>query len=105
MSSRLDTLRGFLITDPADIFTHYAIALEYVSEKMYPEAIAKFQEVLHRDEKYLPAYQQLGTLLAQLDRREEAATILQQGVRIAAKSGDAHARAEMQEALDELMSQ
>ena len=101
-SSRLDVLKQFLEQEPSDPFNHYAIALEYAAHQMYIEAIKKFQEVIRLDPGYVPAYQQLGLLFSQLGRKSEAQEIFVRGIEVAESSGDAHARAEMQDALDEL---
>jgi tetratricopeptide (TPR) repeat protein len=100
--SRLESLQEFLRRDPEDSFTHYAIALEYVSLKRIPEAVSKFEELIRLDPAYVPAYQQLGSLLAQLGRTPEALATLQKGIAVAKEAGDAHSGAEMQEVVDEL---
>lgn len=99
---RLEQLQKFLDEEPGDVFTHYAIALEYVSMKKFPEAIEKFEGVITLDPWYVPAYHQLGVLYAQLQRYEEASAVLQKGVDAAHAAGDTHARQEMQEFIDEL---
>jgi tetratricopeptide (TPR) repeat protein len=96
----LERLQGFLNDDPDDVFTHYAIALEYAGMNRTEEALAVFRDILARDPSYIPAHQQLGLLLARLDRKEEAREAFERG--IAAAGGDPHARMEMQESLDEL---
>ena len=101
-TSRLDTLKKFLEEDPNDSFSYYAIALEYASMKMYPEAVSKYQELIERDPNYVPAHYQLGILLAQLSKIAEARMAFELGIKIATVQGDTHARNEMQEALDEL---
>jgi tetratricopeptide (TPR) repeat protein len=102
MKSRLEQLRKFLEEDPADTFTHYAIALEYAAQGQFEEAIGMFEEVLALDPKYVAAYHQLGLLYARMERTGEAMKILDQGIRVAGQIGDAHARAEMEEAIDAL---
>ncbi|MBI1807508.1 MAG: tetratricopeptide repeat protein [Ignavibacteria bacterium] len=101
-TTRLDTLQQFLEQDPNDPFNHYAIALEYVSSHCYPEAIAKFQELMALDPNYVPAYHQLGLLFARLGKNDEALKTFERGIEIAALVGDMHARSEMEEAIDEL---
>ena len=99
---RLEALTKFLEQEPTDAFTHYAIGLEYVSLKRYPEAIGKLQEVIALDLNYVAAYQQLGSLLAQLGRKEESLKILETGIEIGGRLGDTHAQEEMQEIIDAL---
>ena len=100
--SRLDELKKFLDEDPTDAFTHYAIALEYIAKRNYDEAIAKFEEVLALDPNYVAAYHQLGLLYVRLDLVDDARKIFEQGIRVADQIRDAHARSEMEDALDEL---
>ena len=101
-ADRLATLKRFLDEDPADPFNHYTVALEYVSMQQYSEAITGFQEILRLDPKYVPAYHQLGLLFSKLNKKEEALRVFEQGIGVAALVGDAHAKSEMQEAIDEL---
>ncbi len=99
---RLRELQKFLEIEPNDSFTLYAIALEYASHKNIPEAIKKLEELILLDPNYIPAYHQLGNLLAQSGRQDDALMIFEKGIQTAELVGDTHARKEMQEAMDEL---
>lgn len=101
-TSRLEQLQKFLDDEPADSFTHYAIALEYSEMGKASEAIEKFEEVIVLDPQYFPAYHQLGLLLARLNRKDEAVAILKKGITVASSAGDSHAAGEMRETVDEL---
>ena len=101
-SSRFDILKNFLDEDPKDPFNHYALALEYVTQQQFQEAIAKFEDVIAVDPNYVPAYHQLGLHYAQIHRRDDALESLEKGIQIAALVGNTHAQTEMQEAIDEL---
>ena len=59
MTSRLEQLQKFLEEEPADAFTHYAIALEYISLGRQADAVEKLEEVIGLDVEYVPAYHQL----------------------------------------------
>lgn len=100
--SRLEELKKFLEAEPNDSFTHYAIALEYVSQKNIPEAIKKLEELLTLDPNYVPAYQQLGYLFIQTGKKDAALIILERGIETAELVGDTHARREMEEAIEDL---
>ena len=102
MKSRLEQLQKFLEDEPTDAFTHYAIALEFIANRNFDEAIAKFEEVLALDANYVAAYHQLGLLYVRLDLVDDARKIFEQGIRVADQIRDAHARSEMEDALDEL---
>ncbi len=99
---RMAKLKVLLEKDPADSFTRYALALEYASHGEHRIALAYLRELLDLDPKYVAAYQQLGTSLAGLGNREDAAEVLKKGISVATEQGDLHARSEMQQALDEL---
>lgn len=100
--SKLQTLLSFLEDDPNDVFTHYAIALEYERLKDVPKALEKLHEALKLDSSYVAAYQQLGRIYSMTGDPKKAAAILIDGIAVAQKIGDTHARLEMQEELDEI---
>ena len=102
MISRLEQLQKFLEAEPADAFTHYAIALEYIAKKRHDDAIAKFEEVLALDPNYVAAYHQLGLLYVRMNMNDEARKMFEQGIRVADQIRDTHARTEMEDALDAL---
>lgn len=100
--SRLDELKKFLDEDPTDAFTHYAIAMEYAALGRPADAAAKYREVIALDPNYVAAYHQLALLLRHRGQHEEAAAVLEEGIRIATESGEAHAVKEMEELLQDL---
>ena len=100
--SRLDSLLKFLEQEPDDVFTHYAVALEYAGMKDYKKAIKKLEEVINRDPNYVAAYQQLGRLQAQTDHEDDALRTFEKGIQVASLLGDTHAVKEMKESLDDL---
>src|SRR5258707_12575911 len=99
MISRLEQLQKFLEEEPADTFTHYAIALEYVSIGKNAAAVEKLEEVIVLDPNYVPAYHQLGLLLGRMGNTRDAIKALEHGIRVAERGGDAHARSEMEDAI------
>lgn len=99
---RIDQLKAFIEGDPADPFPRYALALELDSGGDTPGAIGQLEDLLARAPKYVPIYQQLGTLYQKRGQIPKARAILQAGVAVARQEGDAHAAREMTEALDEL---
>ena len=100
--SRLDTLLNFLKDDPSDVFTRYAIGLEYVKMNDAKRATTSFEQVIEYDPTYAPAYHQLGLLLVKLKKKDDARAILRRGIEAARQGGDGHAAMEMQETLEEL---
>ena len=102
MPSRRESLLKFLEQDPSDSFTRYAIALEFISEGNTFEGERYLRQTIERDEEYIPAYHQLGQLYAREERNDEAIKAYTDGIAAAIRQGDAHARSEMQQELDEL---
>jgi Tfp pilus assembly protein PilF len=95
-------LKELLERNPDDSFARYALALEHVGLNETDQALSLLEDLLHRDPTYVPAYQQLGYLYQKLDRRDDAVSIFTQGMEVASRQGDFHARGEMEVALNEL---
>jgi Tfp pilus assembly protein PilF len=100
--SRLEKLQEFLIQDPSDSFTRYAIGLEYMSAKDFETAALTFEELLRLDPDYLATYYQLGAVYNELARMDEARAIYNRGIAAARKAGDTHTASEIEAALDEI---
>ena len=100
--SRRQKLEDFLEKNPNDAFTRYGIALECVREGDLPAAEVHFQALMRLNPDYVPGYQMYAQTLAQNDRAEEAKSILAQGIQAAVRSGNQHARSEMEGLLTEL---
>ena len=100
--SRLEALLRFLEEEPNDIFTHYAIGMEYFGQREFKLSATKLEEVIALDPTYIAAYQQLANTYLQLDREDDALKILEKGVLAAAVAGDLHAEREMKDMLDDL---
>jgi tetratricopeptide (TPR) repeat protein len=97
-----EALEGFVRANPRDAFARYGLALECA--KLGDDAMAtqQFHELLNLHPEYVAGYFQFGQLLARLGRIPEARQTLSSGIAVAAKTGDTHARDEMQGALDAL---
>lgn len=100
--SRREMLEQFVAEKPNDAFARYGLALECA--KLGDDATASdhFRKLLELHPNYVAGYFQFGQLLARLGRRDEARKMLSDGVVVAQKAGDMHARDEMQAALNEL---
>ncbi len=101
-SSRLDKLKAFLKANPSDCFVRYGLAQEYVKQGAFDEAIAEFQRILEVNPDYQAAYYHAGKTYEKLGRSEEARKVYQQGVETSLRTGDMHARSELEAALSEL---
>src|SRR6516164_6409243 len=96
--SRREMLEHFVAQKPADAFARYGLALECV--KLGDDAAARghFQKLLEISPEYVAAYFQYGQLLSGLGQLDEARRVLCEGIVVAQKTGDLHARDEMQTA-------
>jgi tetratricopeptide (TPR) repeat protein len=99
MHDRLAALQAFLLDDPADPFTRFALAQEHLKRGEPTEALAHFEGLARDRPDYVGTYYHLGKLYAALGRRADAVSAYRAGVAEAARAGDAHARAELQGAL------
>lgn len=97
--SRRETLEQFVAQKPADAFARYGLALECVKLGDDSAALGHFQKILETSPEYVAAYFQYGQLLSRLGQLDQARRILSDGIVVAQKTGDLHARDEMQAAL------
>ncbi|HVB57726.1 MAG TPA: tetratricopeptide repeat protein [Candidatus Acidoferrales bacterium] len=100
--SRREVLEQFVAQKPGDAFARYGLALECAKLGDDRAATGHFQTLLDTHPEYVPGYFQFGQLLSRLGRLEEARRLLSDGIVVAQKAGDSHARDEMQAALTEL---
>jgi len=100
--SRREILEQFVATRPTDAFARYGLALECVKLGDDHAAAEHFQHLIQHHPDYVAGYFQYGQFLARLGRDEEARKMLSDGVVVAQRAGDAHARDEMQAALNSL---
>ena len=99
---RLANFRSFIARSPADPFPRYGLAMEHRTRGELAEASAQFAELIEKFPTYVPTYLMAGGTLVSLGKRDEAAAIYRQGIEVATKSGDQHARGELESALAEL---
>lgn len=97
--SRREMLEQFVAQKPADAFARYGLALECVKLGDDTAAASHFQKLIETNPEYVAGYFQYGQLLSRLGRLDEARRILSDGIVVAQKTGDVHARDEMQAAL------
>jgi tetratricopeptide (TPR) repeat protein len=100
--SRREMLEQFVAQKPGDAFALYGLALECAKLGDDPAAAGHFQKLLETNPGYVAGYFQFGQFLSRVGRLEEARKLLSDGIVVAQKAGDAHARDEMQAALNSL---
>ncbi len=94
---RIEALKQLLDQNPANTFMRYGLAMEYVKCGDLNRAVEEFATIISADPSYAAAYFHGGQALEKLGRLDDARDYYRRGV---ANAGDAHARSELQSALD-----
>ncbi len=100
--SRREVLEQFLAQNPRDAFARYGLALECAKTGDDSAAAGHFQKLIQDNPEYVAGYFQYGQFLGRIGRLDEARKVLSEGIVVAQKNGDAHARDEMEAALNML---
>lgn len=99
MSDRLAALLAFLVDDPSDDFTRFALAQEYARLGRTAEARAAYEGLVRASPGYVGTYYHLGKLCEAEGDADAARRAYRDGIAVASAARDAHARAELQSAL------
>ncbi len=99
---RLENLKRLVAANPGDAFARYGLAMEYSSSGQVEAALAEFADLLRRSPDYTAGYFMAAQTLAQVRRNAEAKKMLVNGIASAVRTRNAHAKAEMEEMLQEL---
>ncbi len=102
MDDRLAMLQQFLDQNPNDAFARYGLAMEYSRVGDVPTAMEQFHKLLDVHPDYSAGYFMAAQTLAKASRLEEAKQFLQRGIAAAARTGNSHAKGEMETMLHEL---
>jgi predicted Zn-dependent protease len=97
--SRLEQLEKMLAAEPNDPLLNYSMAMELAKAKRFDESLKRFHRVLELDADYIAGYAQMGKLLLELGRREEAKQALAAGAERAGAKGERHAKDDMEKLL------
>jgi predicted Zn-dependent protease len=100
--TRRQMLEEFVTAKPNDAFARYGLAMECANSGDAIAADQQFKTLLSAHTDYVAAYFQYGQYLARAGRTEEARSTLTEGIATARRTGDDHARSEMEAALAEL---
>lgn len=93
-------LQVLLNKSPDDPFLLYGIALEHKKLGDAGQAVAYLDRVIAVEPLYCYAYYQRGQVLESQGEEESAKQAYRDGIAAATKKGDAHARGELESALD-----
>jgi len=100
---RIEKLKEFLKTNPADSFLHHALALEFIKISNDNEAQKLFESILERDAGYIGSYYHLAKLLERNGKTDEAIKVYEKGMEECKKAGDNHALSELRSAYEDLV--
>lgn len=85
--------------NPNDPFLNYAAALEYRKENERAKALRLLKKLTEKHPDYLPTYYQLGKMLEEKGKADEAIAVYRTGHELARKNNDAKTMGELSEAL------
>ena len=101
-ANRLEILKSMVAQNPRDSFSRYGLAMEYRNAGDLEAAVTEFRALIADNPDYVAAYFHGGQTLERLNRALEAAELYRCGVEAAGRTGNQHARAEIQAALEML---
>lgn len=101
--NRINKLKEYLTTSPADSFLQHALALEYIKIGEDDEARKLFENILEREPTYVGTYYHLAKLLERTGHNEEAVQWYEKGMAAAKQAGDQHSYNELQAAYEDLV--
>lgn len=99
---RIEALKAMAAQDPTNLLARYGLAMEYVKQQAYGDAVATFEEVLRVNPNYAAAYFHGGQTYEKMGQVEDARAMYERGIEVTSRTGDGHTRAELQGALDML---
>jgi Tfp pilus assembly protein PilF len=96
---RIKILKGMIGKDAKDLFSNYALAMEYNAAGDIKEAQKILEFIIKTDEKYLAAYYQLGKLFENNNKSDKAIEVYKKGAAIAQAQANFKTLGEINEAL------
>ena len=98
-AKKLARIRALCEADPGNPFGWYSLAIEQKKTDA-AAALEIFARVHSEHADYLPNYYHYGQTLADDGEVDQAKAVLEQGIAVATKAGDAHTLGELRDALD-----
>ncbi|MFN0103221.1 MAG: tetratricopeptide repeat protein [Bryobacteraceae bacterium] len=99
MSERAIALRALLEQDPKNSFVRYGLALDHANNGDLESAVTEFRTLIGDDPNYCAAYYHGGQTLEKLGQAANAAELYRAGIDATKRTGDEHARSELEAAL------
>lgn len=103
-NSRRQKIEGMLAAEPNDLFLRYCLAVEMHADGESEKSLAQFHQLCMESPPHVAAFFRRAQVLVELDRIEEARSVLRDGIETARTQGDLHAAGEMSELLSDLGS-
>jgi len=104
LMDRIAALSEILTQNPNDTFARYGLAMEYSKVGDVDRALTEFASLLEKNPDYAAGYFMAAQTLARVNRNDEAKKMLQDGIAAAHRTGNSHARSEMEAMLADLSS-
>ncbi len=99
---RITQFRKMANDDPDNELGHFRLGQLLMEDGQLEDAVQSFRRTLELSPQFSKVYQLLGSCLIKLNRRDEAAKVLQEGYSVADERGDNMPRDEMAKLLTEL---
>lgn len=99
---RLTMLAQIVEQNPNDAFARYGLAMEHANRGDLTTGLAEFAKLVEMHPDYSAGYHMAAQNLAKAGRIDEAKDYLERGIAAAERTRNMHARAEMQQMLEEL---
>jgi tetratricopeptide (TPR) repeat protein len=99
---RLEAARAYVARKPEDRFGLYTLAMELRKAKRWEECFEMFQRLLDLNPGYGTGWYHYGMATRESGDPEGCIVILRRGLAATELSGDNHAHAEIEEALEEM---
>ncbi|MBL7846502.1 MAG: tetratricopeptide repeat protein [Cyclobacteriaceae bacterium] len=98
--TRIEQLQQFMLDDPSDPFSYYALALELLHHEP-AQAREQFEKLLTEFPEYLPTYYPAAHLLIDLGDQDGAEKLFQLGIEKAKAQGNRKTELELRQALEQ----
>src|SRR5471030_2380002 len=94
--SRLEKLLEFIKNEPEDPFLKYALATEYLRINQTDKALEYYEDLLTNHPNYVGTYYHLGKLYEALNRKQDAISTYETGMKVTKEQRNNHAFSELQ---------
>lgn len=102
MSSNIQKLALRIKENPNDSFSKFALSLELIKIGEKKKALSLFENIRTKDENYVGLYYHLGKLYEEFEENKKAVSAYKDGIEIALKQNNTHAKSELMGALANL---